>query len=185
MSKTEAFYTLKVTDKDGKTVSKVTKPCKSFVLQFLQMLELMSFQDNVTIKEVGGTPTDVSTHISAFKLNAGVANDDYGVLVGTGTTPVDNTDYAMETKIDHGAGAGELNYGESSKVAAAVVGVNVDLQFIRTFTNSSGNTINVTEIGIYRYVATPIFMTLHEIVTLTAVPNGQTLTVTITCRTTV
>lgn len=188
VSKIEALYTLEVKDKNGKTVSKITKPCKSFVLQFLQMLETQIFPTSTptTVTDITGTDYTTSAHAQNFKADALVTDDAVGMLVGTGTTPVDNLDYVMETKIAHGVGAGQLSYGATSKVTSAEVGANVDFQLIRTFTNSSGSTINVTEIGIYGWIANSYkFLMLHEIVTLTAVPNGQTLTVTITYRTTV
>jgi len=189
MSKIEALYTLEIKDKNGKTVSKVIKPCKSFVLQFLQILEIQLDPANaVTLKDVAGANKTCDQHANSLNSTAPVTNDTYGMMVGTGTTPVVNADYVMETKIVHGVGAGELQYGASSIVTAAEVGANVDLQLIRTFTNGSGNTINVTEIGIISLAndgAAQYFLTLHEIVTLTAVTNGQTLTVTITFRTTV
>ena len=186
MPKIEAFYTLEVKDKNGKTVSKVTKPCKSFVLQFLQLLECQFYPSvNVTIKDtsnVGQSATDAQYN---FNAEAGVTDVTKGIVVGTGTTPVTSNDYVMETLIAHGVGATQLSYGATSKVTTAVVGANVDFQLIRTFNNGSGSTINVTEIGLYSVMVTWDVMLLHEIVTLTAVTNGQTLTVTITFRTTV
>ena len=179
---------IEVKDKNGKTVSKVTKPCKSFVLQFLQLLEAQMYPSvAVTVTDWMGTPYAATEHANTFKTESPVGNTDYGILVGTGTTPVDNLDNAMEALIVHGVGAGELSYGATSKVTAAEVGANIDLQIIRTFSNGSGNTINVTEVGILGcFIATPRWaLILHEIVALTAVANGQTLTVTITFRTTV
>lgn len=189
MSKIEALYTLEVKDKKGKTISKVTKPCESFVLQFMQLLEAQLDPANaVVIKDVAAANKTCNDDNNTLNSCAPVTNELYGLSVGTGVTPVVNADYVMETKIAHGVGAGELQHGASSMVTSAEVGANVDCQLIRTFTNGSGNTINVTEIGIISLGndgAAQYFLTLHEIVTLTAVANGQTLTVTITFRTTV
>ena len=187
MSKIEAFYTLEVKDKNGKTVSKVTKPCHSFVIGFLQLVECQLYQGiSVTVNDVTGTPTAQNNHAINLNLKVGATEDGRGMLVGTGTTPVDNLDYTMETQIAHGTGAGQLSYGSMSKITSAEIGANVDFQMIRTFSNTSGSTINVTEIGLYCYGGGgEVCMILHEIVTLTPVANGQTLTVTITFRTTV
>ena len=186
MSKIEALITLEVKDKKGKTVSKVTKPCKSFVIQFLQLLEVHLYpSEAVTITDITGTPNASEEHATNFAMESPVGYDSLGILVGTGTTPVTNADYVMETLIAHGVGAGQLSYGATSKVTTAEVAPNVDLQLLRTFTNSSGSTINVTEIGIYGSQTTNTILMLHEIVALTPILNGQTLTVTITLRTTV
>ena len=186
MSKIEALYTLEVKDKNGKTVSKITKPCKSFTIAFLQIIESQLFPNSpLNARDITNTLNAINDHATNLNQEVNAADDTRGTLVGTGTTPVDNLDYVMETQITHGVGAGQLSYGASSKVTTAEVGANVDLQSIRTFTNNSGAEINVTEIGVYGYSFADIYMLLHEIVTLTAVANGQTLTVTITFRTTV
>ena len=186
MSKIEALYTLEVKDKNGKTVSKVTKPCHSFVLAFMQLIEVQFYGSSVTIKDTAGANQAITTNQYNLLSGGPVGDANKGTLVGTGTTPVDNLDYVMETLIAHGVGAGQLSYAGNSKVTTAEVGANVDFQFLRSFVNSSGDTINVTEIGIYsQMIADKLGMTLHEIVTSTPVLNGQTLTVTITFRTTV
>lgn len=185
MAKIEALYTLEVKDKNGKTLSKVTKPCKSLVIAFLQLLEVQAYPSvAVNMKDKDANVSARDENASSFK-SEGAVGVALGILVGTGTTPVDNLDFVMETLIAHGAGATQLSYGATSKTTTAEVGANVDFQLLRTFSNTSGSTINVTEIGIYSNNATGAFMTLHEIVILTAVPNGTTLTVTITFRTTV
>jgi len=187
MPQLQALYTLEVKDKNGKTVSKETKPCKSFVLQFLQVLEGQLDPDNsIVIKDTSNVDQTCDENEHAFDISAIVGTTTYGLLVGTGTTPVTTTDYTMETLIAHGTGAGELSYGVASKVTTAEVGVNVDFQTLRTFTNTSGNTINVTEIGLACVAnLNYLMLILHEIVASTPVLNGQTLTVTITLRTTV
>ena len=187
MSKLEAIYTLEVKDKTGKTVSKVIKPCKSFVLQFLQILEVQIYTTAVTMKDTSGTDRGVPVTLESFdcKTSGGVGQTTTSILVGTGTTPVDNLDFSMESLIAHGVGVGELSYGDTSKVTSAEVGANVDFQLIRTFSNTSGGTINVTEVGIVARGGSYYMLILHEIVTSTPVANGQTLTITITFRTTV
>lgn len=191
MSKIEALYTLEVKDKDGKTVSKVTKPCESFVLQFLQLIEAQLIPSDTVenVKDVGAVLRDAVDYASNLKIEGDVSEDNLGIVLGTGTTPVTNIDHVMETLISHGITAGKLSYGSTSKITSGVVGANVDLQLIRGFTNSSGDTINVTEIGIisgfFDGSSSQTCLILHEVVTLTPILNGQTITATITFRTTV
>ena len=183
------YYQLTVTDnKTGKIISQTPfRRSKSFVLQFLQILEVQGYPSvGVSIKDTSNTPRAVDKHENAFKLEAAVGDVTIGTVVGTGTTSPTNSDYALETLIAHGVGAGELSYGAQSKTTTAVVAPNVDFILTRTFNNGSGGTINVTEAGIYCIAyAAWYFMILHDVFAAVEVANGQTLTVTYTFRTTV
>jgi len=184
----KGLLTLKVADKNGKTISEVTHEMKSFVLQFLQLLEAHMYPSvNVNIQDVTDTTKSVTKGTVTFHSEWAVTDDDRGIMVGIGTTPPTNTDVAMETKIVHGTGAGQLSYGATSKTTTTEVGANIDFVFTRTFNNGSGNTINVTETGIICIATntTTYFLIAHDTFSAVAVANGQTLTVNYTLRTTV
>ncbi len=171
-------------DKTGKIVSTKKGKSKSLVLQFLQHIQVILFQANVTMKDTGGTNRSEPTVAPYGQPIAGDAT--YGIVVGTGTTAVGNTDNKLTTQIAHGSGAAQLNYGAESQVAAQVVGANVDYTHSRTFQNLSGATITITEIGMYVKDSTNTwyFCWIHDLATQ-AVLNNQTATVTYTFRTTV
>ena len=186
-------------DKNGKLVKRTHwKISKSFVLQFLQHIDFMSTHSygnqgvSVPIKDVNAASINLWINQGAilyFAVFAGDNDSGYGILVGTGTTAVTNIDYKMETKIAHGVGAGQLDYGAHSRTAAQVVGANVDLIISRTFYNGSGNSITVNEIGIQCQTVGPAggaysFLLARDIITPVAVANAQTLTVQYTFRTT-
>ena len=183
------FYQLIVRDKNGKIVRKTRfKRSKSFVLQFLQLLEVQMYRSvDVSMKRDVGTMIAVADFASNFDAEAAITDTTKGILVGTGTTPPTNIDYNMETLIAHGTGATQLSYGATSKTTTVVVGANVDFILTRTFNNGSGNTIHVTEVGIITLIgATPYYgLMLHDTFTAVPVLNGQTLTVNYTFRTTV
>ena len=189
MSRINLLYQLIVKDKNGKIIRKTRfKRSKSFVLQFLQLLEIQLYYAGIAaLKRTDGTSDAETVDVDNFRANGGVGLTTFGVVVGTGTTSPTSADYVMETLIAHGVGAGQLSYGATSKTAAAVVGANVDFILTRTFNNGSGNTINVTEAGLYCYVsnAGKYAMIIHDVFSAVAVTNGQTLTVNYTFRTTV
>jgi hypothetical protein len=72
-----------------------------------------------------------------------------GIQVGSGADAVSPTDYALGTKIAHGRGAGELEYGGCELVNLAVAAPNVSFDIRRYFTNLSGGNVTVNEVGIY------------------------------------
>ncbi|MBA7528943.1 hypothetical protein ES705_21135 [subsurface metagenome] len=181
------FYQLTVRDKSGKVVRKTRlRRSRSFCLAFLQMIQVQSMLVTGTIKDVDGSNESAPKYESMFAVNAGAGQDIYGTQLGTGTTPVENDDFVMETKIMNGGGATQLNYGLQADIPAIEVGANVDYQLLRSFTNNSGGTIQVTEAGIYAFIKAATFaMTVHDVFTAVPVADGETITATYTFRTTV
>jgi len=201
--KIELYYRMLIHDKNGKLVKRTHwKTSRSFVLQFLQHIDVLINHAQgvvgvaVSTKDMGGTsrtlqaltpgPWYTLNYLAVFSAD----NDaTYGVLVGTGSTAVTNADYVLATLINHGVGAGRLDYGAHSRTAAQVVSSNVDFVINRTFYNGSGNAITVNEIGIacatvdsggnIRY-----FLITRDVTTPITVDNAKTLTVQYTMRTT-
>jgi hypothetical protein len=182
----QVFYRISVRDdKTGKIVKKGRlRRSKSFVLQFLQIIQSNAFNANLTVKDTGGTNQTLIPGLGG-NMQGGVGDQTYGIVVGTGSTTVTNTDNKLATQIATGSGSGQLNYGLESQVAAQVVGANVDYTNTRTFQNLSGATITINEIGLYVLTSASgqKYCIIHDLATQ-AVLNNQTATVTYTLRTT-
>lgn len=155
MAKLELLYRIKIHDREGRlTRDTGLKPSGSLVFQFMQILAaLMRNADVPGGKDTDGSAMtiDASALVVGWAIYAyGGATYDYvGILIGTGTTAPTNVDYAMEAAIAHGLSTGEMEYGAQSYTNPTVVGANVDFIITRTFTNSSGASISVTEIGLF------------------------------------
>lgn len=200
LSKTEAgirtFYRITVRDdKTGKIVSDTgEKNSHSLVQHFLQFLYICFADTNNAIEDTGNTSRTVvkpaTTANTILKIAAPANNDDYGLMVGSGTTAEAATDYALATLIAHGTGSGQLQYGATSVSDGAVSGANVDQVNTRTFTNGSGATVTVKEIGIYCIgydgIVYRYFCICRDVLgTVQDVEDGQTATLQYTVRTTV
>lgn len=72
-----------------------------------------------------------------------------GIQVGTGTNVVTPTDYALQTRIAHGGGGGEFEYGGCELLDLLISDPNGQFTIRRYFTNHSGGPITVEEVGIY------------------------------------
>ncbi|MBA7589973.1 hypothetical protein ES708_32072 [subsurface metagenome] len=72
-----------------------------------------------------------------------------GIQVGTGITAVTPTDTALATRIAHGRSAGQLEYGGCELFGIAFSDPNGEFTIRRYFTNASGGSITVNEVGIY------------------------------------
>lgn len=82
-------------------------------------------------------------------INISVVGEDIGIVVGTGVTAVTPTDYALATRILHGRTAGRLEYGGCEFIGIAFVNPNGEFTIRRYFTNASGGSITVNEVGLY------------------------------------
>lgn len=192
-----------VKDPDGKIISDSgLEPAKSFVLQFLEFF-LAFFSATGLDKKATATDgsedniwygtTQCNVHFFVDAPATLEYGTNWGIVVGTGDTPATNTDYKLETKLTEGVGAGNINHGDSTVGVAAVVGPNVDLTINRSFTNNTGSTITVKEVGMYSRFkggGSPASGLYHCIIrdVLVApidVPDKCSLTVYYTIRTTV
>jgi hypothetical protein len=152
----------------------------------------------IDVRDVGGTLRSLFTESAyswiycTFYFKTLVENDDYGVVVGTDSTSVTNTDYALGAQIAEGNGSGQLLHGSTNIGAPGVSGSNVDMVITRTFTNDSGSSITVEETGIYllgrAYGGGAVdyyFAILRDVTGGVAVADGNVLTVEYLWRTTV
>lgn len=160
MREWELFIEVEVFDKDGKlkrTTGRI--PSKSFTIQYLKHIEACLWSifggvsAGITCKDITNTNRTIRKDLFGgmpfMGADAQVNDASYGIVVGTGTGAEGNDNYALDTKIAHGAGAGQLQYHVTDHSRSAVVGINVEYQIRRTFHNASGSTVTVYEVGVY------------------------------------
>ena len=145
----EARWTLTLRDKHGRTLKRRSFRAKSFV-----RASLTWFAHHWSGGGPYSTPDWVNTS-RALAANVGysakgAANDDTkGIVVGTGTNAVAGTDYALQTLIADGTGAGQLDYGLEAYSTPTASATLVSFTHTRTFTNNSGGSITIQEVGFY------------------------------------
>lgn len=177
------------------------KKAHSFVLQFLQAMEasiahaLNVASDAFNMTDTSNTSRSIqvttggtSWSFSYWAVEAPANTTTYGIQIGTGTTAPANTDHTIETIINNGVSSGQMQWGSCGVCTCAIVGSNVDLVISRAFSNSSGGTITLREIGLTGYMSNSagpyVFLFAHDAVNQ-AVNTAQTATVTYMMRTTV
>jgi len=175
----EAFWTLEVFDKDGKLIQKHRQRSHSWTrnaynLLFGQMAS-KAFADVtfgaglLSIKETGGavyydvdkitdicgggtTGLDPDTPSSSYNGYLTIAGDDTkGILVGSGTNAESFEDYALQTPIADGTGAGQLSHVESEVHSVSYADTTLQDEQVRYFNNNSGGNVDVNEVGLIAY----------------------------------
>ena len=197
----KAVIEFEVRDENGKLIQKGKFPAKSWVGNILGLLScLVSGMTCTTsvggyggasrtdLVDISGTARGLfmGCYASGSYLggNAGAGVDTYGILIGGSDTPVALSQYGLGAKIAHGTGSGQMQYGAST-IDTMVKNSSWYFRAIRTFTNGSGATITVREIGLFLQL--PIssasggwaqFMLARDVLPSPInVPNGSSLTV--------
>ena len=173
---------LTVKDKDGKVTDHRVMRSKSLVKQFLQLLWVEMYGLPATaplsIRDTGNTLQNVYQYILNFWSAGGIGDVTFGTIVGTGVTAPTIDDYKIETIIDHGVAAGQLQYGAVTFGAPSSDATTSQFTVTRNFANGSGGAITVNEIALYVTGKAGKYMTIHDVIGGgVAVPDGQTLTV--------
>jgi len=149
-------YEVEVRDKNGKLIKSIKGKSKSLLKNFMTVLRATLYGNLMTETEtildrdnVSHTfPNLYSSANDHMSINAPSNDDNYGIVVGTGDTPVDVDDVDLESPISNGTGSGQLLYGDTTIEAVQTANSTSSFRVIRSFSNSSGESITVKEIGI-------------------------------------
>jgi hypothetical protein len=178
----KVYCLVEVKDK-GKVIYSKQFESHSFVAQWLQLLYSMFGLINISL--LGNSVPNPTAFYTAIELNAGSGNQSYGIQVGSGTTKSIN-DTGLDSLIPNGNSAGQLAYGSMS-ILSPTINTSTNqgsLNVTRSFTNNSGGSVTVSEVGVVadvlafngnRYNVFIIHDILSSPITLA---NGQVLTVT-------
>ncbi len=185
--KHELWYSVVVRDRHGKVLSRERRRGRSFLKPWNQLIQLQMRFASLSVVDTGGTPRNVSAHANSFRMAVFAGGTNYGLRVGTGNTPVAIDDYALETPIAQGTGAGQMEHQECTVATSVVSAPSCYFVVSRTITNNSGDSITVREAALYMRMSTSYYgcATRDVFGAPQAVPNGGSITVDWTIQVTV
>lgn len=195
-------------DSSGKLVNTGIKKSDSLLSNFLKLLYVMfecqpvqqiygvvANRTKLAVVDTAGISYLPGYDPCILNSEANIGITTLGMVVGTGNAPVAFNDNNLGTKINHGVGAGQLQYSVSSWGAPTSDGTTSQFRATRVFSNGSGAPINVNEAGMicsfvrgwYSYVnqdTTNVNLLRYALILRdilpgapVAVPNGNSLTV--------
>lgn len=166
----EAFLTLEVFGKDGKLLQRHHQRSHSWTrniynIIFVGTVAKLPTDDTfgaglLSLKDTGGDVRYSATRPIHYEDNAldsaacaqGIiapaANDDYSILVGSGISAESFDDYALETKIVEGSGAGQLNHVQSEGHSISYAALTLKDELVRYLNNNSGGNVDVNEVAL-------------------------------------
>ena len=185
--KYELWYSVVVRDRQGKVVSRERRRSRSFLKQWNQLVYAHVACNVITITDTDGVGQSSMYNANNFAMNAAAGITTYGIRVGIGNTPVAIDDYALETPIEEGTGAGEMNHLITTVFTSVVAAPSCSFVVSRSITNNSAAEITVREAVIHMRMGISDYCcgTRDVFVTPQAIPVGGTITVSWTIKVTV
>jgi len=189
-----ARYRLVVRDAQGRIMRIEEAPSKSFILNFLYLWWLnLNLNNTDSISAVNSSGQQTTTPLVqpqfwyvAFGGNSAPYS---GIQAGSGTSAPSASSPYLESLILSGTGSGQLSYGTNTVTSPLLSSNPGTMTITRTFTNNSGGSVTVGEIGLATNQATPTenvyyaVLLIHDVLSSAAsVPNGGTITVTYTLQ---
>ena len=185
----DLFFDIEIRDQNGKIIKRSIKRSKSLLRSFALALRYAfvlsggNITNTVTTKNTAGADASLFSGYAnvAWTFIVGcapIATDTWGIQIGRGTTPVTKTDYALVTKCTHGIATNQFQYGNSSIEEVEGVDPISKFRMIRIFTNGSGSSIDINEIGLVISNSGGLFLIARDVfVSPITVPNSSTLTI--------
>jgi len=187
-----ARYRVVVRDAQGKIKHIEEAPSKSFILNFLYWWWLcfnLNESDSISVVNTSGQQTTqtLSQPMGWTGVYSSVSEPYAGVQVGSGTSAPSASSPYLESLIVSGTGSGQLSYGTDSVTSPSLSSNPGTMQISNTFTNNSGATVTIGEIGLAIQANNGISDThmaaliIHDVLSSAVnVVSGGTVTITYT-----
>jgi hypothetical protein len=151
----EAYW--EITKPDGE---KITFPSDSFLRATIEMMRAYALLAETyvgpsNVMDITGTNRGVPyngtqwTSSALMSLLAGETDSSFGIVVGSSNVPNNVDMYALQTKIEHGIGVGQLYYKSVTSYLPFIDGNDAKTKIMRDFANFSTESVSIKEVGIY------------------------------------
>lgn len=166
-------------DRNHKIVSFSSFVPNSVVQGWIGLLTVQFTNSSHYLIDVTGNSRNVLPNSVNLRVNASINDASIGIVCGTGTDAVSITDYNLKSLIQPGTGAGQLQYSSVDFPNDYIVDVATALTDIRRFfTNNSGNSISVRELGIICYGYSSYRILIERTLINETLNDGESLEVT-------
>jgi len=196
-----AYLTVVVRDSEGKVVKvhrqRSHSPTANFIKLMLPVQYFINTGTSVTLTNTGNGTCGYQPNTSTYYYDISYPNQasnyaTYLVMIQVGSGQQSNpySAYSLASPIANGSGSGQLLYGTITGPSGAMAsGSSVYFYISQTYNNQSGDTVNITELGIIiqLYLAKPnngsgsncgnIMVWYDVLSSPISVPNGESVTI--------
>lgn len=180
------FYEVVVTDREGRRTFREEGLSRSYTELWNKVINAHARAGTNTVKDTSGIDRIVGQSSSNLRATAGVGNVNYGIRVGKGSTPVDISNYTLETPVGEGTGVDQLNHHEMQTQQPIVSAPDCSFKIWRVMFNNTGSTVSeISEIGCYVIMGSWYGLAFRDVLGGPAsIPFGGAMTVTYTIKVT-
>lgn len=127
----------------GNRLALPEREANSLIQAFLKMLAIQMSNAPGIVKDRTGADRTVSPNLNILFAGGPAANTNYGPVIGSGTTPPAMTDYELDSPLTTNVAHSITTFALETPDANTMV-----LAIGRTFTNNTGATLNIREVGL-------------------------------------
>ena len=174
MLKLKVTIAARLFDPHGKLIRTYRpRAAHSFLAQFIELLhaEMSSIATYVTM--TNGVEGGYAAAGYNFRMAAPASNLAYGILIGSGDTPVDINDYALETNI-----AANLTASVHAYVLSYPTPQSRRVAISRTFINALASPMPIEEVAIYSLDGSARYTCLDRTLYSISIPASSSLELT-------
>lgn len=151
------YYEIIVTDKFGHVLVREKRKARSYLKAYNQLICSALSATGQSIKCTDGlNHTNTVTGYYLLRVREQAGDTDMGIRVGSGNTPVDISDFKLETPIEEGIGVGQLSHFECIIGIPSVGAAESAFTVERFCLNNSGGDVTVREIGMYANITSTV-----------------------------
>jgi len=123
-------------------------PANSFVQQFIDLLYRHFSSASFVAKRITGADSDYQESAYTFNCAATVGEDEWGIVIGDDDTPVSMADFVLLGPLTT-----DIVFSSVTVSEPVTDGTKRCFDVVRTFTNNTGATLSIKEVGLYCYGA--------------------------------
>ena len=157
-------------EKDRLVYTYPEKQANSLVSNFMKTLCSAMLWSDLKIISTGGSEASVMPTSGIFTL---VASSSEGMRIGSGTDPVTMADYRLQSEITT-----NINFSSHNFVVSIVNDATARLEITRSFTSTSGSSIQVNEVALYTRTGGSVVYMLDRTLYQATIPAYGAITVT-------
>lgn len=174
MLKLKVSISARLYDQHAKLIRKYRpRAAHSFLAQFIELLTVQMSQAIVNVTKTDNTQLPANVSTQNLRVSAPASTLTWGMLIGSGTDPLDINDYKLQTQI-----TSDLTVSAHTFSLSYPTPTSRRLAISRNFTNALISPMPIEEVALYTLLDPAHFICLDRTLYSVAIPPSSSLELT-------